>query len=82
MLMGFLHDLIENLVISPQRWLYTKKVWSISFIWIEALVSPSTNKQYSTPVWILCKKHGTPIQVMNDIASPCAFEIYQIPIQG
>jgi hypothetical protein len=24
-------------------------VWSRSFIWQEALVSPSTNKQYPTP---------------------------------
>ena len=28
-----------------------KKVWSESFISEEALVSPSTNKQYPTPVW-------------------------------
>ena len=28
----------------------TKKVWSTSFTWTEALQSPNTNKQYSTPV--------------------------------
>lgn len=32
------------------RWVTDKKkVWSRSFIWQEALVSPSTNKQYPTP---------------------------------
>lgn len=32
------------------RWVIgKKKVWSRSFIWQEALVSPSTNKQYPTP---------------------------------
>lgn len=31
------------------RWVTNKKkVWSRSFIWQEALVSPSTNKQYPT----------------------------------
>ena len=50
--------------------LYYKKVWSTPFIWIEALVSPRTNKQYSTPVWRLCIQHGTPNKVMNELPIP------------
>ena len=38
------------------RDLLNKKVWSTSFIWIEALVSPRTNKRDSTPIMAIC--HG------------------------
>ena len=34
----------------------------------EALAKPSTNKQYSTPVWRQCGMHGTPNKVMNVVS--------------
>ena len=46
---------MSNLHIAPLMTLYIKKVCSIPFIELEALDSPASNKQYSTPVWLVLR---------------------------